>query len=221
MALTLTHISFYSATLVIIVTILFFTFLQQRTIKLNNKIFIIICAMLGLNAITMLVFEYAFTKRFESDTQFLILELSMYFYFVIHALVSSLFLVYVNYVTGVYARYKLTHRVFFSVPLVVSLVFLTLNPLNHWFFYFDETRTFHRGWAENILYILYRILLPDLKYCSLVKRHERIDIVQQYSEFAKYIVPAFDTAFLPYPGILVGIGLDLRTVDICMVQIYT
>ena len=42
-----------------------------------------------------------------------------------------------------------------------------------------------------------------------------------YGELSKYLIPAFDTAFLPDPGIFVCIGLNLGTVNIGMVQIHT
>jgi len=74
--------------------------------------------------------------------------------------------------------------------------------------------------TEDILYILYCILLPDLEYRSLVECHKGINIFQQKRKFAEYIVPALDAALFPDPGVFVGIGFDLGAVYVGVVQIH-
>ena len=150
---SLFHISLYGAALVMFVTTLFFTFLHQRTVKLNNKMFIIIVSVLGVNALTEMIFEYVMPLRFESDSMFFVLEMCMYFYFLLHAAVSPLILVYVNTVSGAYAKYSKIKRMLFSIPFLITEAFLIANPINHWYFSFDEKRQFQRGWAESSLYL--------------------------------------------------------------------
>ena len=74
---------------------------------------------------------------------------------------------------------------------------------------------------ENILHILYGILLTNLKYCPPINRHDSIYFFQQYGELPEHIVPALNTAFLPNPGVLVGVGFDLGAVDVGMFQIHS
>ena len=65
----------------------------------------------------------------------------------------------------------------------------------------------------------YGVFLPNLKDCSLVKCHKRIDIFQQGRNLSKYAIPALDTAFLSNPGVFVCIGFNFGSVNICMIQI--
>src|SRR5574344_181737 len=73
---------------------------------------------------------------------------------------------------------------------------------------------------EDILYILYGILLPKLKYCPLVNCHDLIHFFQQDRELSEHVVSALNTAFLPDPSVLIGVGLNLGTVNISVFQIH-
>ncbi|MCR5015505.1 MAG: EAL domain-containing protein [Ruminococcus sp.] len=146
------HIAFYASALLILATTIFFTVIQQRTAKLNNKLFLIIAGLLSLNAISQIIAELSHPHRF-SDSWFLLINVSEYIYFMLHAMIPPLVLVYVNVVTGASTRYGRVKRIIYELPLIVAEATLFLNPFLHWFFYYDENREFCRGYAESTLYL--------------------------------------------------------------------
>lgn len=146
------HIAFYASALLILATTIFFTVIQQRTAKLNNKLFLMIAGLLSLNAISQMIAELSYPHRF-SDSWFLLINVSEYIYFMLHAMIPPLVLVYVNVVTGASTRYGRVKRIIYELPLIVAEATLFLNPFLHWFFYYDENREFCRGYAESTLYL--------------------------------------------------------------------
>ncbi len=147
------HISFYASALLILATTIFFTLLQQRTSKLNNKMFLVIAGALSLNAIAQLVAEIGYGHRFESEAWFTLIKLCQYCYFTIHALIPPLVLVYVNVVTGANSRFGRVKRIIFALPLFITEAAILLNPFLDWFFRYDDNRDFCRGFAEATLYL--------------------------------------------------------------------
>ena len=147
------HIAFYSSALLILITTVFFTILQQRTAKLNNKLFLMIAGMLSLNAIAQIIAESCYPYRMESDGWFWLLKLCEYFYFIIHALIPPLVLIYVNVVTGANSRYGKIRRIIYQFPVIITEVVIFTNPFTGWFFYFDQNREFNRGIGEISLYL--------------------------------------------------------------------
>lgn len=146
------HIAFYASALLILATTIFFTVIQQRTAKLNNKLFLMIAGLLSLNAISQIIAELSYPHRF-SDSWFLLINVSEYIYFMLHAMIPPLVLVYVNVVTGASTRYGRVKRIIYELPLIVAEATLFLNPFLHWFFYYDKNREFCRGYAESTLYL--------------------------------------------------------------------
>ncbi len=104
------HIAFYASALLILATTIFFTVIQQRTAKLNNKLFLMIAGLLSLNAISQIIAELSYPHRF-SDSWFLLINVSEYIYFMLHAMIPPLVLVYVNVVTGASTRYGRVKRI--------------------------------------------------------------------------------------------------------------
>ncbi|MBO7395861.1 MAG: EAL domain-containing protein [Ruminococcus sp.] len=147
------HIAFYASALLILTTTIFFTLIQQRTAKLNNKLFLLIAGLLSLNSITQMVAELCYPYRFESESLFTLIKVCEYFYFMLHAMIPPVVLVYVNIVTGASSHYTRLRRIIFGLPLIVTEIALLLNPFINWFFYYDENRDFCRGYAEGTLYL--------------------------------------------------------------------
>ena len=141
------HIAFYASALLILTTTIFFTLIQQRTAKLNNKLFLLIAGLLSLNSITQMVAELCYPYRFESESLFTLIKVCEYFYFMLHAMIPPVVLVYVNIVTGASSHYTRLRRIIFGLPLIVTEIALLLNPFINWFFYYDENRDFCRGYA--------------------------------------------------------------------------
>ena len=146
------HIAFYATALMLLVTSVFFTFIQQRTAKLNNKLFLMIVGMLALNAVAQIVAEVAAPYRFD-DSWFMLIKLCEYSYFLLHAFIPPLVLIYVNIVTGAASRYGPVRRFIFKLPVILAEVVILLNPFFDWFFYYDDDREFCRGPVETVLYL--------------------------------------------------------------------
>ncbi|MBQ9897877.1 MAG: EAL domain-containing protein [Ruminococcus sp.] len=147
------HIAFYSSAVLILITTLFFTFLQQRTAKVHNKMFIMTTIVLLINAVTELCYELMLPHRFDSDSVFTMIRVSQYVYFLMHALLCPCVAIYVNLVTGAYLRFNRKKRMIYMIPYVITEILILMNPFNGRFFYFNDDRRFVRGDLEIILYL--------------------------------------------------------------------
>jgi len=150
---TLFHIAFYCSALVVCFTGLLFTFIQQRTDKLQNKIYIVLVGMVGLNALSLVMYEMAHPFRMQSDGSFTIMKLAMFIYFVIHAALTPCLFLYVSAVCGRTIRLSPIKYLLFSSLLIVTEFMIICSPFTKWVYYFDSNHQFVRNWGEVLVYI--------------------------------------------------------------------
>ncbi len=146
------NISAYASAFLVSMTCLFFTFIQQRTQKPNNKIYIILICLLATNSVTSILSEFFEAAASRSKVYFTLLEISQMAYFLVHSAICPLFLYYVRLVCGS-KRITVRARAFLLLPFIASVIPLLVNPFFHGFFYFDENCVFHRGPFEALIYI--------------------------------------------------------------------
>ncbi len=148
------HIAFYIIAILISFTSLVYTMIQQRTDRLQNKLFLSMLLAVVLNCLSVIVCALVDPYKYESRTAYLILEFFQFTYFVFHATISSILLFYVCSVVGVLDQFSFRRKFVYSLPLLVTEFFIVTNPVMHWVYYYDEKKEFTRNWAEATMYIV-------------------------------------------------------------------
>lgn len=143
---------FQIATISICISCIYYTLLHSKPDKLQNKLFLVIFGNILITAICNLI--SALTKPYldTSDLIFMVRKGAQYFYFLFHCLLAPLFCFYVAVVTGANYKLKKSFHFVYEFPIVLTFILVLINPFTHWVYYFAENRTFHRNWAEYIIY---------------------------------------------------------------------
>ena len=153
------NVALYGAAFLISLTNLIFTFIQQRTDKLQNKLYILVVIIVAGNAATQIVSEFAKPFVLEDNAYFTAVRICEYLYFLLHTALCPAFCLYVLSVCG--GRAGMTHKrnlIYSSLFLITELLVIT-NPLTGLVYTFNEKREFVRGWAENLIYVAAAIYL--------------------------------------------------------------
>ncbi|MCR4645852.1 MAG: EAL domain-containing protein [Oscillospiraceae bacterium] len=148
----MTQLPFSLAALMNCFTILFFTFVRQRTQKPQNKIFIGMTLVLALNAVSIAIEGALIPASKTSDSAFFAVKAAIYLYFLLHTALCPAFLLYVMAVTKRMTRLRLSSKFLLALPFIITEVGAVLNPLTHWIYYYDGSRTFTRCWGEWCIY---------------------------------------------------------------------
>ncbi|MBQ9233054.1 MAG: EAL domain-containing protein [Lachnospiraceae bacterium] len=162
------HIAFYAATLTICLTVFLFTFLQKRTDRIQNKIFIIMVFIVMLNALstTGAAFTEPYAQKYNGA--YYSLESFQFLYFFLHTALCPILYYYVLSVTGKSRKRQVIHNIIYALPLIVTEVFVLLNPFFHSLYYYDENMQFTRNWAEYLIYgvagLYYVLAMTELMF---------------------------------------------------------
>ena len=152
--------------LLVSLTNLIYTLLDGHVGKPQNRLYLAIQGILGTNAVCEMINTVAREQAPVSDTAFLALQISQFIYFMTHTLLAPMFFFYISLVVGRSVGGKITRRfkgtmanyLMEVIPIIVLIfmeLFLALNPLMHWGWYYDADRQFHRAWGEYaIVYAL-------------------------------------------------------------------
>ena len=146
------HIALYSAALLVSLTGIIFTLIQQRTDKLQNKLFIALISIVAFNTVCQMISGILEPVLPSSDGAFLVYRICDYLYFLLHALLCPLFFIYVNAVCGMGGFFRHLKGILFSLPFVVTELFIIVNPIFHWVYTYSEERVFTRAWGEGLMY---------------------------------------------------------------------
>ncbi|MCR4717484.1 MAG: EAL domain-containing protein, partial [Lachnospiraceae bacterium] len=146
------HIAFYAAAITICVTVLLFTFLQKRTDRLQNKIFIMMMLILLANAISTTGSAITEPKAASSSVAHFVMQFCQFFYFFFHTALCPALYYYVLSVTGVIRKRSFLKNFAVGIPLYITEIFVLLNPIFHHVYYYDSNIVFHRNWAEYLIY---------------------------------------------------------------------
>lgn len=154
--------------LIICISNICFTGVQDRMGKTQNKLFILLLVNVAINGACDTVTAFCGPYRATSETAYLYCETARYLYFVFHTALAPLFFFYVSHVCGVVFRASPRNRFFlpFTIFAVTELLALT-NPLTHWVYYIDQDLQFTRNWGEVIIYLAAgAYLVMSLKYLT-------------------------------------------------------
>lgn len=168
-----------------------YTVLDGHTGKPQNRVYIALLAILGINAACELVNFRAEADCHTSETAFFIMRLSQYIYFISHSLSAPLFYYYISFVVGHSVRFGLPRKAGRSMPgflwgifqpilVTVTLLVVLFNPLTHWSWYYDSARVFHRAWGEYVflycaaaLWLVAAFLLTMMSWNMLSRTRKR------------------------------------------------
>ena len=141
------------STLLLCIFDLIYTFIQKRTDKLQNRLFVVILCILAINSLTGIVSAvYGADPELHANRD-LILYASRYAYFVTHTALCPIFFYYASNVS--FASTRLTNRKIFllSLPFFITELMAITNPFTHLVYRLDEKMEFHRAWGEYIIYL--------------------------------------------------------------------
>ena len=145
------HIAFYAVALTLCATIFFFTMLQKRYDRPQNKLFIAMIIIVACNSISGLT--CAIVEPFKWDgTMYIVLLVFQFLYFFIHPALAAVFYFYSATVTGSVYSFKREKFFLFSLPIIITELVVLVNPLMGWVYYYDAQRVFNRNSAELLLY---------------------------------------------------------------------
>ena len=137
-----------------------FTHVQNRTGKMQNKIFVILLAIVMINGICNSITGFSVPYVPDSPEAEGLVNTSRYFYFVFHTALAPLFFYYISHVCGVNFK-AASKRTFFATGLFIFTEILAItNPLTHWVYHYEEPgHIFTRGWGEGIIYVAAAVFL--------------------------------------------------------------
>lgn len=141
------HITLYCLTLLVTVSDYLFTMLQQRTDKLQNKLYLALVTIVSLNALSLIGSNLLAIRGDYTG-----MSLCRYMYFFVHVAIGPAFFLYVICVSGSTTLKKRSHKVIFLLPFIFSEMLVLINPLNQWVFYI-ENGVFKRNTGESVIYV--------------------------------------------------------------------
>lgn len=147
------HIACYFAAFLISVTCLIYTFLQKRTDKLQNKMYILMLVIVTLNAISGIMSVAAKPFLPYSAKARVIADIGEYTYFLFHTALCPAFYLYVSCVAGAISKHSWKLRIFYGIFFYITEIMVILNPFFHWIYYYNSDYEFTRNWGEAGIYI--------------------------------------------------------------------
>ncbi len=176
------HIAFYIAAILVSLTLLVHTFIKNRTDKLQNVAFIIMLCIIIVNSSTELCAEFCLTHINISDGAFLGYRIFQSLYFIFHTLLAPVFFLYEASVTNLIKKASLKDIIVLSIPVLILEVIVLTNPLTNIVYYYDETKVFHRNWAEGLIYLMAAFFLAFsvfnlIYYWNAVTTKKRVSLL--------------------------------------------
>lgn len=170
------------STLLLCIFDLIYTFIQKRTDKLQNRLFIVILCILAINSLTGIISAVYGANPTLHANRDLFLYASRYAYFATHTALCPLFFYYASNVS--FASTRLTNRKIFllSLPFFITELMAITNPFTHVVYWLDEKMEFHRAWGELLIYLaalFYFILgmIVVLKTWNFISRKRRTALI--------------------------------------------
>ena len=159
------HLAFYIIAILLGMTCLVYTLIQQRMARLQNRFFVVMVSIVIVNGISASICSV--TERYSSQlgTAYVILQISMLSYFLVHAMLSSILLFYVCCVAGIMEQLSLRKKLAYCIPFFVTEFLIVTNPITHFVYYYDQNGTFVRNWGEHLMYVTSMLLLVMSVVC--------------------------------------------------------
>lgn len=131
-------------------------YLRKMTYGRNSRLFLflLICVLVS----SIMDFVSLYFSNFVSITSSTIIICAMadYLYFIFRNITPLIYLLYIVSVTDTWhiLQNRKWLKLFFLLPVCVSMALIFTNPLSHGLFYYDTRFVYHRGPFINILYCI-------------------------------------------------------------------
>ena len=131
---------------------LIYTFIQGRTDKAQNKVFIVILLILISNAVTGMISAYygAYPDAAGAED---ILRFDKYTYFVTHTALCPMFFYYISKISFVSTRFSSMRNAFVFAPFFLTEILVITNVFTNWVWTVDKNLEFHREFGEMFIYL--------------------------------------------------------------------
>ena len=148
----LMSLAFFIAALMVCITSLMFTLIQQRTGKNHNRIYILTVSIVAFNSLCTIVESCVRYTGVNSASEFTAMQICVYLYFITHITLGPLFYFYVSYLSGSgFLPTKGRKILNFTILGIMEFLVIT-NPYTGWVYYYTDSREFTRSFAEYIIY---------------------------------------------------------------------
>ncbi|MCR5292498.1 MAG: EAL domain-containing protein [Eubacterium sp.] len=132
---------------------LIYIFIQGRTDKSQNKIFMVIVGILAVNSLTGILSAIAASGFLEHDQGILLHKISRTIYFITHTALCPMFFYYVSNVSFVSNRFSNRKVQIVAIPFIITELLVITNPFTNFVWYIDKPGVFHRSWGEVLVYL--------------------------------------------------------------------
>lgn len=143
----------YCASFVVSATGILFTLLNRRTDKLQNKLYLTLLIMVVCNSLSEIIADTATIRSGVSHAAAVAVEVGHLSYHLVHSGIAPIFFLYVLSVCGANMSGKRKRYVAMFVPWIIVELFVMLNPVTKWVYYYDRNMEYHRNWALSMVYI--------------------------------------------------------------------
>ena len=159
------HLAFYSVALLVSFTILMQSFIQKRTDRVHNIVFIFLVSIIMFNSLTEFVGEFARPHILESNAALMVDDICHMLYFVFHSLIAPVFLIYVLCLSDAIKKVSDFHITLIMVPIFVMELLILSDPFTSVMYYHDSNGDFQRNWGEYVIYFFAAIFIFAATVC--------------------------------------------------------
>lgn len=146
------HMAFFATALVITLSVFLYTLLQKRTDRPQNKWFLVVLCIIGLNSVAELFTAVLEPFVISNYAKFIGMAIAQNIYFLFHNALCPALYAYVSTVTGINRRRSKLRTFLLHIPFAFTAIMVVLNPIFNWIFYYDNNLQFHRNWGEYLIY---------------------------------------------------------------------
>ncbi len=159
------HMAFYSVAFLVSFTILMQSFIQKRTDRVHNIVFISLVSIIMFNSLTEIVGEFARPHILESNAALMVDDICHMLYFVFHSLIAPVFLIYVLCLSDAIKKVSDFHITLIMVPIFVMELLILSDPFTSVMYYHDSNGDFQRNWGEYVIYFFAAIFIFVATVC--------------------------------------------------------
>ncbi len=159
------HLAFYSVALLVSFTILMQSFIQRRTDRVHNIVFISLVSIVMFNSLTEFIGEFARPYILESSTALMVDDICHMLYFVFHSLIAPVFLIYVLCLSDAIKKVSDAKISLVIIPVTIMELIILSQPFTNFIYYHGDDGGFYRNWAEYIIYVVSGVFILKATLC--------------------------------------------------------
>ncbi|MCR5674317.1 MAG: EAL domain-containing protein [Lachnospiraceae bacterium] len=191
--------AFYLATILVSVSCLIYTLAQRHTDRPQNTIFMMAGVSITLSAIFEMVSRYQMTHEVSGETQRIALQISVFMYFLLHAMLPMFFYYYTLFATKNFQRIQTVMHTLSLVPFIVAEILVLINPWVHLVWYIDGSMGYHRNagiylyYLLNTFYLVLGLRMLFFEWAAISVKKSRILVYSVTTGLVGILVQLFNT----------------------------